>query len=64
MILFPYAEDLEYIEDTLSFTMKFFNDKVTTNVQVSLPVDDSLKMIMDDLLDDDEGFEENGLWND
>jgi len=64
MILFPYAENLEYEQDRIKFSMKFFNNSVTTSVNVSFPVDDELKALIEGLFMEPEDEEEKELWTD
>lgn len=64
MILFPYAEDLEYKDKRIKFTMRFFNNSSTTNIQVSFPVDEELRRIIDGLFMEPEDEDEKELWSD
>lgn len=59
MILFPYAKDIEYTEQTLSFTLQFFDNEATTNIGVTIPLDDNLSSLIEDLI-----YDEQELWND
>jgi hypothetical protein len=52
MILFPYAKDLEYKEQTLSFTMQFFDKQATTNIEVVMPLDADLSDLIEELFED------------
>jgi hypothetical protein len=51
MILFPYAKDLEYEDQTLSFTMQFFNTQTTTNIEVKMPLDADLSDLIEELFE-------------
>jgi hypothetical protein len=64
LILFPYAEDLEYKDKRIKFTMRFFNNSATTNIQVSFPVDEELRRIIDGLFMEPEDEDEKELWSD
>jgi hypothetical protein len=64
LILFPYAEDLEYKDKRIKFTMRFFNNSSTTNIQVSFPVDEELRRIIDGLFMEPEDEDEKELWSD
>lgn len=64
MILFPYAEDLQYVDKRIKFTMRFFNNSATTNIQVSFPVDDELARVIDGLFMEPEDSDERELWFD
>lgn len=52
MILFPYAKDLEYKEQTLSFTIQFFDNESTTNIEVKMPLDADLSDLIEELFED------------
>lgn len=53
MILFPYAKDLEYVEQTLSFTLQFFDRETTTNIEVKIPLDPDLSDLIEELFEKD-----------
>lgn len=54
MILFPYAKDIEYKEDskTLSTTLIFFNDTNEFNVNINFNCTPELSKIIEDALND------------
>jgi len=54
MILFPYAKDLEYKEETLSFTLQFFDSSTTTNIEVKMPLDADLSDLIEELFEKEE----------
>lgn len=53
-MLFPYAKDLEYEDQTLSFTIQFFDSSTTTNIEVKIPLDPDLSDLMEELFEKDE----------
>ena len=53
MILFPYAKDLEYQDQTLSFTMQFFNSQTEINIEVKMPLDMDLSDMIEELFEKD-----------
>lgn len=55
MILFPYAKDLEYDDQTLSFTMQFFNNETEVNIEVKMPLDADLSDMIEELFERDNG---------
>jgi hypothetical protein len=55
MILFPYAKDLEYKEQTLAFTLQFFDNEIVTNIEVLMPLDSDLSDLMEELLEKQSG---------
>lgn len=57
--MFPYAKDVDYKEQTLSFTLQFFDKEVSTNISISIPLDSNTSSIIEDLVND-----EQELWND
>lgn len=50
-MLFPYAKDLEYKEETLSFTLQFFDSYTTTNIEVKMPLDADLSDLIEELFE-------------
>ena len=44
--------------------MRFFNNSSTTNIQVSFPVDEELRRIIDGLFMEPEDEDEKELWSD
>lgn len=54
MILFPYARDLEYVEQTLSFTLQFFDNQKTTNIEVKIPLDADLSDLIEELFEQED----------
>jgi hypothetical protein len=51
LILFPYAKDLEYEEQTLSFTLQFFDNETTTYIEVKMPLDADLSDLIEELFE-------------
>lgn len=64
MILFPYAEDLEYVDEKIKFSMKFFNKSATTTIHISFPVDNELRATIEGLFLEGEDDDEEELWTD
>jgi hypothetical protein len=54
MMLFPYAKDLHYEDQTLSFTLQFFDSSTTTNIEVKMPLDADLSDLMEELFEKEE----------
>lgn len=50
MILFPYANDVEYKDGHLSFTIQFFAENKETQVEVKMEASDELRDIMEKLM--------------
>lgn len=64
MILFPYAKDLEYKEQKLSFTLQFFDNVSTTNIEVVMPLDADLSDLIEELFENKvnlDGLENNNF---
>lgn len=59
MIMFPYAKDLEYKEQTLSFTIQFFDNSTISNISITIPLDTELSYLIEDYI-----YEDKELWND
>lgn len=59
MLLFPYAKDIDYSEGKISFTLQFFNDTTTTDVEITFGLDNDLKDTIEKLfaLQEGEGLE-------
>lgn len=53
MILFPYAKDIEYIDKKLSFTISFLNDKTTTEISLTVDLDNELSDLIEGLFNDE-----------
>jgi hypothetical protein len=51
VILFPYAKDIEYKEQTLSFTLQFFDMNAVTNIEVKMPLDADLSDLIEELFE-------------
>jgi hypothetical protein len=58
MILFPYAKDIEYKEQTLSFTMQFIGTESVTDIGVTIPLDADLSDLIEELFEKDNQFGE------
>ena len=58
MILFPYAKDIEYKQETLSFTMQFIGKNTSTDIGVTIPLDSDLSDIIERLIEKDDQFGE------
>ena len=54
MLLFPYAKDIEYKEQTLSFTISFVGKKTSTDINVKIPLDPDLSDLIEELFEKDE----------
>lgn len=61
MILFPYAKDIEYKEQTLSFTMQFIGKASVTDIGVTMPLDADLSDLIEQLMEKDDQFGEVDL---
>lgn len=55
MLLFPYAKDIEYIDGKISFTLQFFNDSTTTDVEITFGLDNDLQDTIEKLFALEEG---------
>lgn len=58
MILFPYAKDIEYIENTLSFTIQFIGTESVTDIGVKIPLDADLSDLIEELMEKENQFGE------
>jgi hypothetical protein len=58
MLLFPYAKDIEYKEQTLSFTMQFIGKDSATEIGVKIPLDADLSDLIEELFEKDDQFGE------
>lgn len=56
MLLFPYAKDIEYKEQTLSFTMQFMGKASSTEIGVKMPLDPDLSDLIEELLEKNDQF--------
>jgi hypothetical protein len=54
MILFPYAKDIEYKDQTLSMTIHLFNKTKATDIQVVMPLDADLSDLIEELMEEKE----------
>ena len=61
MILFPYAKDIEYKNETLSFTMQFVGKTSSTEIGVTMPLDSDLSDLIEQLIERDDQFGEVDL---
>lgn len=50
MILFPYAKDIEYEDNTLSLTLDFFASESHTEVKLAVRLDNNVAAVIEDLL--------------
>jgi hypothetical protein len=64
MILFPYARDIEYKEQTLSFTMQFVGKASSTEICVTIPLDADLSDLIEELFEKDDQFGEIDMRDD
>jgi hypothetical protein len=64
MILFPYARDIEYKEQTLSFTMQFVGKASSTEIGVTIPLDADLSDLIEELFEKDDQFGEIDMRDD
>jgi hypothetical protein len=51
LILFPYAGDIEYTDGELSFVLHFFNENKSTDIKVTIGLDDELSEKIQELLE-------------
>ncbi len=56
MLLFPYAKDIEYNEQTLSFTIQFIGKATMTDIGVKIPLDSDLSDLIEELMEKDDQF--------
>jgi hypothetical protein len=61
MLLFPYAKDIDYKEQTLSFTMQFIGKSSSTEIEVKMPLDSDLSDLIEELLEKNDQFDEIDL---
>lgn len=61
MLLFPYARDIEYKEQTLSFTMSFIGKNSSTEIGVKMPLDPDLSDLIEELFEKDDQLGEIDL---
>ena len=54
MLLFPYAKDIEYKEQTLSFTIQFVGKATMTDIGVKIPLDPDLSDLIEELMEKDD----------
>lgn len=54
MLLFPYAKDIEYEEQTLSFTIQFVGKATMTDIAVKIPLDPDLSDLIEELMEKDD----------
>lgn len=51
MILFPYAKDVEYENNTLTLTLDFFEHEAHTEVALSIKIDNDVATVIESLLE-------------
>lgn len=61
MLLFPYARDIEYKEQTLSFTMSFIGKSSSTDINVKMPLDADLSDLIEELFEKEDQIGEVDL---
>lgn len=61
MLMFPYAKDLQYEEETLSFTLQFVGKETVTDIGVKIPLDADLSDLIEELFERDDQFGEVNL---
>ena len=54
MILFPYASDIDYSDGELSLVLQLFNRTKTTDIGITIGLDDDLSKMIEDLLNEKE----------
>lgn len=59
--MFPYAKDIDYKQQTLSFTMQFIGKSTVTDIGVTIPLDADLSDLIEELMDKDDQFGEVDL---
>ena len=50
MLLFPYARDVEYIDGELSLVLQFVDRDNTTEIKMSIGLDEDLSRMIEDLM--------------
>ena len=58
MILFPFAKDIDYKDNTLFLTLEFFTEEAKTEVSLSIKLDNDVVDVIENLLtkEDSIGF--------
>lgn len=51
LILFPYANNLEYKDQTLSFNIQFLDEEKTVDIAITVGLDDDLSDKIEELLE-------------
>ena len=51
MILFPYANNVEYANGTLSFGIQFMTDEKTVEISINVGLDEELSAKIEELLE-------------
>jgi hypothetical protein len=51
LILFPYAGDIEYKDEELSFVLHFFDENKSTDIKVTIGLDTELSQKIEELLE-------------
>jgi hypothetical protein len=51
LILFPYANNLEYRDGRLSFAIQFINDEKTVEIAMNIELDEDLSTKIEELLE-------------
>lgn len=54
MILFPYARDISYANQELTFVLQFFDKNKTTDIEVKMPLDADLSDLIEELMEQKE----------
>ena len=50
MLLFPYARDVEYTDGELSLVLQFIDTDNTTEIKMSIGLDDGLATMIEELM--------------
>lgn len=51
MILFPYANNVEYVDGTLRFGIQFVDEEKTVEIGMNIELDDELSQKIEELLE-------------
>jgi hypothetical protein len=51
LLLFPYANDVEYIDQTLSFNIQIISDNKTVEIAIKMQLDEDLSEKIEELLE-------------
>ena len=55
MLLFPYAKDIDYADQHLSFVISFLGRSTVTEVNLKMKLDDDLSELIEELFDSIDG---------